>query len=371
MILILVLIVSTVFLAYSNGANDNFKGLATLYGSKTTNYKNAIWWATVTTFLGSLTSLYFGQKLLENFSGKGLVPDALASSPEFLIAVALSAGITVLFATIFGFPVSTTHALVGALAGTGFTALGRAVNFSKLGVVFLIPLLFSPIAAIVLSGSLYKILHLIRIKAGVKKTQCLCVTCEPEFELLDRNLNSAAVATSSLNIVVDDAEVCLAKYNTALVGGITIQKLLDFAHFLSSGLVSFARGLNDTPKIFALLLIVNALNIKLGILAVSVAIAFGGLLNAKKVAETMSNKITFMNSGQGFSANIVTAFLVIVASKLGMPVSTTHVSTGSIFGIGTINKKGNAKVMSSIVFSWLLTLPISALIGAILFSIIK
>src|SRR6266852_425867 len=100
---------------------------------------------------------------------------------------------------------------------------------------------------------------------------------------------------------------------------------MDVAHFLSAGAVGFARGLNDTPKIAALLTIIRALNIRWGFTAVAVSMAIGGLVNAKKVAETMSFKITSMNHGQAFAANLSTGVLVISASTFGLPVSTTHV----------------------------------------------
>src|ERR1044071_5970614 len=94
MLLLTLLFVATVFLAYSNGANDNFKGVAPLFGSGTTNYRRAIWWATVTTFAGSACSIFLAQTLVKNFSGKGLVPDALTASPNFLLSVALPARVT-------------------------------------------------------------------------------------------------------------------------------------------------------------------------------------------------------------------------------------------------------------------------------------
>ncbi|MHC4182785.1 MAG: inorganic phosphate transporter, partial [Planctomycetota bacterium] len=89
MIILIILFLATCFLAYSNGANDNFKGVATLFGSKTTNYKNAIWWATITTFAGSVASIFFAHALVKTFSGKGLVPQVVSASPEFLTAVAI------------------------------------------------------------------------------------------------------------------------------------------------------------------------------------------------------------------------------------------------------------------------------------------
>ena len=73
----ILLFLATCFLAYSNGANDNFKGVASLFGSRTCSYRTAISWATITTFAGSITSIFLAQALLKKFSGKGLVPDAI------------------------------------------------------------------------------------------------------------------------------------------------------------------------------------------------------------------------------------------------------------------------------------------------------
>ena len=100
-------------------------------------YRSAL--ATVATLLGSLAGLYFGSALLTTFSGKGLVPDSIAADPHFLANVGLAAGATVLLATRLGFPVSTTHALVGALLGAGFAASGAEVNVSRLCSVFVAP----------------------------------------------------------------------------------------------------------------------------------------------------------------------------------------------------------------------------------------
>ena len=105
-------------------------------------------------------------------------------------------------------------------------------------------------------------------------------------------------------------------------------------------------------------------------IAVAVAMAVGGLLNAKKVGEVMSKKITPMNSGQGFTANLMTGLLVTTASVHGLPVSTTHVSVGSIFGIGTVTKKADIKVIRKILLSWLLTLPIAAIFSGIIYFIL-
>ena len=99
----ILLLLTICFLAYSNGANDNFKGVASLFGSKTTSYRTAIGWATVSTFAGSVTAIFLAQSLLKKFSGQGLVPDSLAGSEYFLLAVALGAGATVILAALTGF----------------------------------------------------------------------------------------------------------------------------------------------------------------------------------------------------------------------------------------------------------------------------
>src|SRR5713226_7226184 len=169
------LLVAVLLLAYSNGANDNFKGVATLFGSGTTDYRRAIGWATATTFAGSVCSIFLANTLIKNFSGKGLVPDTLAASPHFLLAVALGAGLTVMLATVTGFPVSTTHGLTGALAGAGLAAVGTRASFTNLGNLFFLPLMLSPVLAVCLGASIYVLARSLRIKLGVTKEWCICV----------------------------------------------------------------------------------------------------------------------------------------------------------------------------------------------------
>src|SRR5947208_396734 len=130
MLLTVVLLTAAVlFLAYSNGANDNFKGVATLFGSGTCSYRQALAWGTATTLAGSLLALYLAGGLVESFKGKGLVPDAVTRQPAFVLAVSLGAALTVLLATRLGLPVSTTHALTGGLVGAGLLASSGEVQF--------------------------------------------------------------------------------------------------------------------------------------------------------------------------------------------------------------------------------------------------
>ncbi len=363
--LFILLFIATCFLSFSNGANDNFKGVATLFGSKTTTYKNAINWATITTFSGSVAAIFLANELVKNFSGKGLVPPELIALPIFAIAIALGAAITVFIATKVGMPISTTHSLVGALFGAGVVAVGSEFNFAKLGNTFLMPLIVSPLMAAILSFVAYIIFRFLRKKMGITKDSNLKIHTPTKVKL---QIVKADNMTASLED--KDSHDEILSYSGTLLG-INSQKVLDALHFLSAGVVSFARGLNDTPKIVGLLVIINSLDIKWGMIAVALTMAIGGLLNAKKVGNTMSKKITPMNSGQGFTANMVTGILVTTASIHGLPVSTTHVSVGSIFGIGTVTKKANTKTISKILLSWVLTLPIAALLSATVFKLLE
>ena len=371
MILIL-LLVATCFLAYSNGANDNFKGVASLFGCRAASYRTALAWATATTFAGGIASIFLAQTLLKKFSGKGLVPDALVASEHFVLAVVLGAAVTVILATVLGFPISTTHGLTGAILGAGLMAAREGVNFAALGKGFVLPLLLGPVLAIALGAVFYLIFRTARLRLGVTKEWCACVGSEDRVVAISRPGSAAAfsAAAPAITFTIDEQQNCDERYAGTMLG-IGAQTLMNAAHFLSAGVVSFARGLNDTPKIVAMLLLWTAFDIRWGFFAVAITMALGGLLNARKVAETMSRKITTMNHGQGFSANLATGTLVVLASLFGLPVSTTHVSVGALFGIGLTTQQANPRVVAGIVLSWVVTLPCAAFIAAAAYGVLR
>ena len=369
--ILIALLLATCFLAYSNGANDNFKGVASLYGCRAASYRTAISWATLTTFAGSIVSIFLAQALLKKFSAKGLVPDSFVGSEAFLLAVVLGAAITVILATRLGFPISTTHAITGAIVGCGLVAVGMGVNFAALGKGFVLPLLLSPVLAIVLGALLYFLFRSLRLICGVKKELCICVGSEEQIVAVPQPASILALRTvRTMTFTVDEQENCRERYAGSMLG-LTAQQVMDGAHFLSAGVVSFARGLNDTPKIVAMLLLLKWMDIRWGFFAVAMTMAVGGLLNARRVAETMSHKITSMNHGQGFSANVTTGILVILASFFGLPVSTTHVSVGALFGMGVVTGQANPRVMLNIVLSWVITLPCAAIIGGAAYALLR
>lgn len=312
-----ILFLAVCFVAFTNGANANFKGVASLYGSGTTTLRGALYWGTATTFAGSIAAAFLAEGMLKKFSGRGIVPDALVASPEFVVAVAIGAALTSLLATRFGFPVSTTHALVGALLGAGLAGSGTDVRFVALGKNFLYPLFFSPAVAVVLGSVTYLFLKSVRLA--------------PDHRT----------------------------------------RTLDVLHFLSTGAASFARGLNDTPKMVALLLTAPGLDMRWGFLAVAVTIALGGLLDADQVAETLGKKVTGMNPGQGFAASLVTAGLVTTASFHSLPVSTTHVSVGSLLGMGATIRQAKWRKVGEIMLAWISTVPCGAILAAIAYWIVS
>jgi PiT family inorganic phosphate transporter len=353
---------AVLFLAYSNGANDNFKGVATLFGSGAATYRSALAWATATTLAGSLLALVLARGLVETFKGKGLVPDAVTSQPAFLLAVSLGAALTVLVATRAGLPVSTTHALTGALVGAGLLAAAGEVRLAALGKAFVLPLLFSPVVALALTVLIYPLFRRVRRACGVTSSTCVCVGAAYEEVAPGADGTLMLVRTGAV-VEVGQAGTCVERYRGRMLG-LEAGRVLDGLHYLSGGAVGFARGLNDTPKIVALLLAGEALSPALGLVLVSLVMAAGGVLNARRVAETMSRKITRMNPGQGFTANLATALLVAGASRLGLPVSTTHVAVGALFGIGVVNGTARARTVLGILLAWVTTLPLGAVLAA-------
>lgn len=365
------IVVSVAALAWWNGANDNVKGVATLYGSGSASYRVALAWATVSQIAGSLLATVLAAGVFKTFSAKGIVPDAVAADPAFLGAVAVGGMSTILLATVVGMPVSTTHALTGALVGAGLVAVGTDINAARLGATFFVPLLVSPVVAMALTMALYPLAHNARKALGVTRDACVCVGTEyvplsslpslPSLSSLTQPATAAVAPRPSISVGTSSA--CLDRYQGRLLG-VSLHGALDALHFLSAGAICFARALNDTPKILALCLSAHALGVSIGVPVIAAAMAAGGVVSSRKVATTMSKKIAPLNLGQGLVANLVTAMLVVVASRAGFPVSTTHVSTSAVFGIGALARSADRNTVAQIVGAWLVTLPAGALLGA-------
>ena len=365
---IILLAVTAFWLAYSNGANDNFKGVATLYGSRTTSYQHALIWSTITTFLGSLLSILLAEQLVKIFSGAGLVPDPMLGSAPLLVTIGLSAATTIFLATILGMPTSTTHALVGSLLGIAWVSSTLKMPWHIILNFFVSPLLLSPLVSIILTGSLYSMMAGLGKLIGMKNKFCVCLEPADLVPSMPDQKGAAMASVCMPRVTVDRIENCIYP-NHGSLRGFSKQSLLDMVHYLSAGAVCFGRAVNDTPKIAALLLTFGSINQYAGLGIVALAMALGGVLQARRVAETLSRRITDLDPHQGMCANLVTAGLVLFASQWGMPVSTTHVACGSIFGIGLVNKKVDWNTAAHIGITWMTTLPIAALLSTLIFKL--
>ncbi len=313
---------TALFLAFSNGANDNFKGFATVWGSASLTYRKALIFATIATVLGGIASVLIADGLVQQFSGKGLVGTELANTPSFALAVASGAAVTVILATRLGFPISTTHALVGGLVGAGIAQSETSINLGNLGAKFVLPLLTSPFLSAFLAFIVYLVIRQVR---GRKK------------------------------VAVEHAEAEAREH-----GKDHPTPVLDAVHYLSATSICFARGVNDTPKLAALLIGTQVASAAESAVAVTIAMGIGGWLLSRRVAETMSLKLNHLDPTQGVSANLITAGLVLGASRFGLPVSTTHVSVGSIIGTGAGAGTLDLSMVRNVILSWVATLPIAA-----------
>lgn len=362
--LIVFLLLAALALAYANGANDNFKATATLYGTGNLAYGPARRLATVAQVAGSLASVVWAEALLRTFGGKGLVPDAVVGDPTFLAAVGAGAAITVLLATRLGFPISTTHALVGGLAGAGLALAPGQLSWAALGGSYFLPLLLSPLLALGFASVLYPLMRGTRRLFGIDSNTCICVgeSRDPVHQMAN---GVWVVERTGLELSIDQVENCRDFY-TGEALGVSVQAIVDRLHQASAFALGFARGLNDTPKILALLVTAgwSGLDPRLSLGVIAGAMALGGYLRARRVAETLAHGITTLSHGQGLLANSIASGLVISASLLGSPVSTTHVSVGALFGIGLWNESTDWSKVTGIVAAWVGTLPLAGVLAA-------
>jgi inorganic phosphate transporter, PiT family len=354
------LIAGIALLAFANGANDNFKGVATLWGTGRYGYRKLLIFATICAIAGSAVAIYVSAGLVKVFSGSQFLSSAVSLNPSFPAAVALGTAATVLLATWLGAPISTTHALTGALLGAGAVAGGVAqVKWAAAASAIALPLLVSPLLAVGLTLAVFPL-----ISRWIASRNRLCVT-EPEPEVLVAAAGAGAGGINqTANLAIPairlgtDAECAQEKeviaWNTE-----------EAIHWTSAGAICFSRTMNDTPKIAALVLTAKLVDPAAGFLMVGALMAIGGFVAAKSVARTMSQKVTKIEPVAGMSANLVAGFLVAVASRWGVPVSTTHVTMGGIFGVGLQRREQTDwKMVGQIVLAWIVTMPLGLACGS-------
>ncbi len=315
------LLLAALALAFVNGANDNSKGVATLFGSGVLNRHQALGLASAATAAGGLLSTVLAGALSAAFSGRGLVP-AEVLTPGFLLAVALAATGSVGFATVAGLPVSTTHALVGGIVGAGLVTAGPALRIDAIGSSFFLPLALGPCVAAALTAAAW---------LGRGPERAHGPRTEPRPSRPD---------------------------------------LVDRLHTASGALVCFARGLNDAPKISGLLAGMAVAPVALAAPLVVAAMILGGLFAGRRVLDTLAWRVTALSPVAGLRVNSVAALLVAGGAHLGWPLSTTHVVGGGLFGIGAAQGTLRGRAVAEIGLAWVTTLPLSALLAAVLAAVL-
>jgi PiT family inorganic phosphate transporter len=362
LLMTVLLIAVTLALAFANGANDVSKGIATLVGSGVSNYRNAVLWGSLCTVGGALTAGFASQALVATFSGKGILVHP-TSAPSFLLAVAIGAIGWLLIATRTGLPVSTTHSLAGALIGAAVVSAGsQGIVWTAIGGKIALPLVASPLMSLIL---LVAVLPL--VQPLLKRFDRYCV-CVEQRDLIAMTPEGVSFRDSLSSVEVAPAESC-----TTAVARFSA---IDTLHWISSGGTSFFRGLNDTPKILALGIAAAAgigVSTAPAYAFVALAMGSGSVIAGFRVTRTLSEKITPITPANGFAANVVTSVLVGLASKFAFPVSTTHVSSGAIIGAGVSSGRGIVrwKTVGELLLAWIVTLPVSALIAAAAFGLLR
>lgn len=368
MIILAVIIVLAGLLAYSNGANDISKGVATLVGSGVTSYRRAILWGTAWTALGAIVAAAVGGAMLATFRTGLLAPGVTPSLSAAMAAVA-GAVAWILIATRARLPVSTTHALVGSVVGAGLAAYGMTgIAWSGLATKVALPLAVSPVAAVVLVRLTTRGLAR-ALGAPPASADCVCVGAAGASDANLQWMPSGSAALSAVpaltfTVARGEAAACREAQPAAL------RLTGDHLHWLSSGAVSFARGLNDAPKIaaFALAAMVLApgaapLNAAWLFALITAGIVAGSVIAGRGVTRVLAEGITPLHHRDGLAANLVTAVLVTTGSMWGLPMSTTHVSSGSIMGVGAERGAVNWSTVRGIVLAWIVTLPAAAILG--------
>ena len=359
-------------LAFANGTNDVSKAIATLVGSGVTNYRTAIAWGTFWTVVGAAVAASVATAIVKTFSSGFFQPDLVIPST---LAPAILSGtfLWVLFASMTGLPVSTTHALTGSLVGAGLLAFGsEGLIWATVSKKIALPLLLSPFLALSLSFFIQPL-----IKSITTRWEGLCLCVMPSHRALvtidAQGCTRTLFQAGSIGVPVAAVP---SQCDRAGLTGPTVG--LDSVHWLSSGLTALARGTNDAPKIAAMLLLGSsaaswptpALQ-AFAFTGVAMAMGVGSYWGGRRVTEVLAEKVTQMNHTEGLSANLTASSLVLVSGTFGLPVSTTHVSSSAIIGIGLLRGQSSIRwaMVRDMVLAWIVTVPTAACLACLAYAL--
>jgi PiT family inorganic phosphate transporter len=396
------------FMAWGVGANDVANAMGTSVGSRAITIKQAIIIAVIFEFSGAFLA---GGEVTSTIR-KGIIdPEILSASPELLvygmIASLLAAGLWLLVATSFGWPVSTTHSIVGAIVG--FAAIGisvDSVNWSKVSNI-VASWVVSPLMAGVIAFVVYQsvrrfilnaaeplaaarrgvpvyifmvafIISMVSLVKGLKH-----VGLDLSFE---QSLIYAALIASGITalgaILISRLKVNAETSHEEIL---SVERVFGVLMIFTACSMAFAHGSNDVANAVGPLAAVNAVIESGGVVAQkavmptwllflgALGIVIGLVTYGHRVIRTVGSTITELTPSSGFAAELAAAITVVVASGASLPVSTTHTLVGGVIGVGLAHGVTalNIRVVGTIFTSWIVTLPAGAILSIIFFYVLK
>ena len=397
-----------VFMAWGIGANDVANAMATSVGSKALTIRQAILVAAVFEFLGAVLA---GGEVTSTIR-KGIVEtDLLTGSPELLVygmlASLLSAGTWLLIASRKGWPVSTTHTIVGAIVGFAAVGIGiDAVQWGKVGTIVM-SWVVSPLMAGFIAYLIYMSVQrlILRQEDPLEKAKryvpiyIFFAAFTIVLVTIVKGLSHVGLDLSLTNSYLVAIGIALA---IAIIGAIAIQRIKPDPK------VEKKQHFYTVERVFAVLMVVTACSMAfahgsndvanaIGPLAAVISVARTGIVGAQSslpiwvlilggagivvglatfgvhVIATVGRKITQLTPSRGFAAELAAATTIVIASGTGIPVSTTHTLVGAVLGVGLARgiEAIDLRVVGRIFVSWVVTIPAGALLSIVFFLIFK
>lgn len=403
------------YLAFNLGANDVANSMGTSVGSKAVTLRQALIIAGILEFTGAVL---FGSAVSETLATDIVNPVLFAATPKVLllgmVSVLIACGLWMQIATYFGLPVSSSHAVVGAIAGFSWVAAGiRAVDWSSIGIITIAwvatPIISGAIASLFysiikhyilekpdplfrlrewipwLSAALLSVVGVIVLPTVSKPIQVFLLNhWGIALPAHDIPLGLGAIASVTLSLVSwRQLETRPKKEKSPITN--PIERQLGRFQVLSACCVAFAHGSNDVGNaiapLAAIAYILRTGNVPLADFHVPLWIlVLGGLgivaglaIWGKNVITTVGENIISLKPSGGFCAELATATTVLLASRFGLPVSTSHALVGGVVGIGLVQNFRSIRfsTLRFIGSAWLTTIPITAVLTAGIFSVVN
>ena len=400
-----ILIIASVigfFMAYGIGANDVANAMGTSVGSKAITLKQAIIIAAIFEFLGA----YLAGGEVTSTIRKGIVDPQIYSDNVniFIIGMLsslLAAGTWLYLASINGWPVSTTHSIVGAIVG--FVLISKGASYVSWNTV--IEIASSWVTSPLISGVFAFLLYLSAKKLILERSNPVqaSISIIPIYSFFVAVVISLVTARKGLKHVGvnwTDAEIYIFTFVFSLIISIVtavflkrnslkiqengVESAFAILMIVTACAMAFAHGSNDVANAIGPLAAIVSVVSSDGIIQTSsalnswvlllgaIGIVSGLAILGKNVIKTVGEKITKLTPSLGFSANMATATTVVAATYLGFPISTTHTLVGGVIGVGLANGVGALDVSSikKIFLSWIVTIPAGAIFTALYFAVI-